>query len=988
MKSNLRMVLRLSGAALAVSQAFTPLAMAQAKADESAVVVVTGIRASARSAVAIKKDTMEIMDAVTAEDIGKLPDTNLAEVLARIPGVQGYRFGGEGSSPFGQGSGLTIRGLVGLTASHLNGRTFATAGSREFNLEGANPAMIAGVDVYKNPSAEHIEGAIGGLMNVKTRNPSDFKGLTGGFAVNAKYNDFAKKTDPEYFGMLANRWDLGGGQRLGVMVGGTYTKSTNRNDNNPAGGRNPTYRRVIPATSAEYATLAAANTANNPNQALSANIGRADMSLLVPVNNRPTSSTVGPNMPNLDGLSAAQIENVVSAPTLFNNVFQETIMRERKGLNLAADYRVSPALRFYADVNYVSFLYHQHYRGLNQSNSNGNVQNLQTTPYAMTEGLANRNFNGGSDDVLTSKRIVSGTFLNQTVSTLGGIERSPYETTVGAVGADWNPSSDLSLRLDYSYTKSQRKKDNRSVSMDSAPGLAWSLNRVADGSPHQLTFSGPDLSNPSNFVFNQYGNGDNTLWDDDGRALALSGAWSTDLGIFNRIKFGTRIASQGSEIRQYGFGGKNLTTDGLGRNIGNQIVVGTKAGTWELAPSNFMQGLTGYNGGYVVYAPTAIWNNQVNAAFPNAGIGNAPYTERLNDRKRIDEDTYAAYVSGDFAAFDDRLRGNVGVRAVRTENAATGRVLDRTVTPNTMVDRTVATSYNNYLPSLNMSYDLDKDFMLRFGYGKGLTRAAPGDLDTNISVDLARGTGNMGNPNLRPQTANSYDLSLERYFTATNYVALGIFRKDIKGFFNNVIECATVPNVPAYSGKEATNCTGGQYEINRRVNSDDGFVKGFELSGQWFFDSNYGLLKNFGVSGSYSYIDTSIPVNTNTVAAPRLVDVGMPFVSKNSSSLQVMYEDKKLSARLAYTYRSDHVLFGVGANPIDNRNIRGYGMLSAAVNYKIDDNMSLSFNANNLTDVSPSRDLGEPGRPSGLEYQHFANGRVFTLGLRYTFGNK
>jgi TonB-dependent receptor len=982
------MMLKLSGVALAVSQAFTPLAMAQAKADDAAVVVVTGIRASARSAVAIKKDTMEIMDAVTAEDIGKLPDTNLAEVLARIPGVQGYRFAGEGSSPFGQGSGLTIRGLVGLTASHLNGRSFATAGSREFNLEGANPAMIAGVDVYKNPSSEHIEGAIGGLMNVKSRNPSDFKGPTGGFAINAKYNDFAKKTDPEYFGMLANRWDLGGGQRLGVMVGGSYTKSTNRNDNNPAGGRNPTYRRVVPATSAEYATLAAANTSNNPSQALTSYIGRSDISLLTGVNNRPTSSTVGAHTPDLSGLTAAQIENVIAAPTLFNNVFQETIMRERKGLNLAADYRVSPTLRFYAEANYVSYLYHQHYRGLNQSNSNGNVQNLQTAPFAMTELLANRNFNGGSNEVLTSKRLVSGSFLNQTVNTLGGIEKSPYETTVGAVGADWNPTSDLSLRLDYSYTTSERKKDNRSASMDSAPGLSWTVNRVADGSPHQLTFSGPDLSNPNNFVFNQYGNGDNTLWDDDGSALALSGAWSTDLGIFNRIKFGTRIANQSSETRQYGFGGLRLTTDGQGRSTANQILVGSKAGTWELAPNNFMHGEAGYAGGYVVYSPTAIWNDQVRAAFPNAGIAAAPYAERLNDRKLVEEDTYAAYVSGDFAAFDDRLRGNVGVRAVRTESAATGRVLDRTVTPNTMVDRTVSTSYVNYLPSLNVSYDLAKDFMLRFGYGKGMTRAAPGDLDTNISVDLARGTGSMGNPNLRPQTANSYDISLERYFSPTNYVALGIFQKDIKGFFNNVIECATVPNVPLYAGTEATNCSNGQYEINRRVNSDDGYAKGFEVSGQWFFDSNYAFLKNFGVSGSYSYIDTSIPVNTNTVAAPRLVDVGMPFVSKNSYSLQAMYEDRILSARLAYTYRSDHVLFGVGANPIENRNIRGYGMLSAAVNYKLNEQLTLSFNANNLTDVSPSRDLGEPGLKSGLEYQHFANGRVFTLGLRYTFGNK
>eukprot|EP01034_Spumella_vulgaris_P039951 gene39951-49382_t len=256
MNKQLKHSLPISAMALAVAQGLfvAPCALAQ---DNT--VVVTGIRASARSSVAIKRDTMEVVDSITAEDIGKLPDLNVAETLTRIPGVQGYRYGGEGASPVGAGSGLTIRGLSNQTASQINGRSFNTAGGREFNIESAIPGMIAGVDVYKNPSAEHIEGGIGGLVNIRNRNPSDFKGPTVAASISVRNNDLAKKTDPELFVMGANRFDLGGGSRIGIMGAAVYQKSTGRSDNNPA-NRGGSLKRAIRGDSAEYATRAAANT--------------------------------------------------------------------------------------------------------------------------------------------------------------------------------------------------------------------------------------------------------------------------------------------------------------------------------------------------------------------------------------------------------------------------------------------------------------------------------------------------------------------------------------------------------------------------------------------------------------------------------------------------------------------------------------------------------------------------------------------------------
>jgi TonB-dependent receptor len=984
MNQKLMMSLKVTGIALAVSQAFAPNALAQEAKDPS-VVVVTGIRASAQSSLAIKKNTMEVVDSITAEDIGKLPDPNVAETLTRIPGVQGYRYGGEGASPAGYGSGLTIRGLAGQTSSQVNGRAYFTAGSREFNIEDAIPGMIAGVDVYKNPSAEHIEGGIGGLVNVRTRNPSDFKGFTAALNGNVRYNDLGQKTDPELFGLIANRFDLGGGSRIGVMAAVAYQKSTGRSDSTPA-NRAPDYRRVVRADTAEYADLAAANTSNNPSQPMSKYIGRSNVSYLASVPTLANSSTVGVNMPNTAGLTADQASNIISTPGVNANVFEETIMRERKGLNLAADYRVNNTLRFYAEGNYTYYLYHQNYRFVFVDNG-GNVQDLRTAPFAVTESMANRNLNGGSDNTLTTQRLLSGTFLNSSIRPWGGDEHSPYSTWVGATGVEWSPTPALSLKGDFSYIKSSRKQDNRRVEMAGAAGNYWDVTRTAAGEPHQISFGGPDMSNPANFVFSGYPVTYN-VWNDKGHAEALDGAYTFDDGFLSKIKFGTRYAHQESLFHSNGFF-VPLTTDAkaLAADRSNAILANSIPGVLQAAPTNYMDNKAGYAGGYVVYNPDALLGNQVRTQFPNAGIpAEGSFVENPLSRRLVSENTLAGYLVGEFSALGERIKGNVGVRMVRTESKAVGRVTDLTQVPATVVDNTQSSSYTNVLPSFNATYDIAKDFMLRFGYGRGMTRPQLGDLNPSLFINTGNGTGSQGNPNLRPQVANSVDLSLERYFNATNYAAFAVFNKDIGGFLSSVSECKTVQFAPAFVGTD-NGCSNGQYLISRSVNAEKGYARGVEVSGQWFFNGGDNWLKNFGVSGSYTYVDTSNPVNAGTAAAPSFITTQLPFVSKNSYSLSGMYEAEKLSARLVYTWRSSQQLGGVNAlTPLGSTYVKAYGLLDGSINYTINDHMTVSFNASNITDKTLNRFIGEAQTfETGQELQHFANGRTFSAGLRYKF---
>ncbi len=220
-------------------------------------------------------------------------------------------------------------------------------------------------------------------------------------------------------------------------------------------------------------------------------------------------------------------------------------------------------------------------------------------------------------------------------------------------------------------------------------------------------------------------------------------------------------------------------------------------------------------------------------------------------------------------------------------------------------------------------------------------------------------------------------------------MAAALFTKEIDGFFNNIAECQVVTNAPVYAGTSPNNCPTGQYMISRDINAEKGHARGVELSGQYFFDSSFGMLNNFGVSGSYTYVDTKNPLNFGTAAAPRIYDTPQPYQSKNNYSVSGMYEDSKMSARLVYTWRSASPWGNESFVPVDGRYIDAYGILDGSFNYQISENVSLSVNAMNILDKAPHRFVGTPqSYRTGIERQHYANGRTFALGLRYKFGGK
>jgi TonB-dependent receptor len=298
-----------------------------------------------------------------------------------------------------------------------------------------------------------------------------------------------------------------------------------------------------------------------------------------------------------------------------------------------------------------------------------------------------------------------------------------------------------------------------------------------------------------------------------------------------------------------------------------------------------------------------------------------------------------------------------------------------------IVPNSESNSYTDVLPSLNITGYLTPDTLLRFGYAKGITRPSLGDLNPSVTVDLTTGTATAGNPDLKPLEADSYDVSLEKYFSDINYVSLGVFYKDIDGFPFGRQECRPLPFAPTAPSNSP--CGVGQYQVTVRDNAEKGSAQGVEFAFQTFFDFLPGIWHNFGAAGSYTYIETDNPVLMNG----RIVNTPMPFQSDNNWSLSGLFENNFMSARVVYTYRDDFVLFGIDPWPSYGRYVKGYGILDAAVNFNLPYSLTLSLNASNLTDQGPDRYSGEPGGyTSPFEVQHFINGRVFGIGLRHKFG--
>ena len=194
-------------------------------------IIVTGIRQSLANSQNIKRRADTVVDAITAEDIGALPDRSVTEALQRVPGVAINRFAGSNDPDHFsvEGSGVVIRGL-NFVRSEFNGRdTFSANAGRVLGFADVPAELLGSVEVYKNVTAEMIEGGLAGTINLNTRLPFDKRGFHFGFSAEANYSDFIKKVTPTASFLVSNTWETGAGT-FGLLASFAYSQVKSRSD--------------------------------------------------------------------------------------------------------------------------------------------------------------------------------------------------------------------------------------------------------------------------------------------------------------------------------------------------------------------------------------------------------------------------------------------------------------------------------------------------------------------------------------------------------------------------------------------------------------------------------------------------------------------------------------------------------------------------------------------------------------------------------------
>ena len=974
-----------AGASALVLCALTPaaaLAQTAPAQNNDAVeeIVVTGQRAAIQSAQKIKQNAAEIVDGISADDIGKLPDRSVTEALQRVVGVTIDHTMSRGDPEHFsvEGSGVNIRGLT-YVRSELNGRdSFTANGGRSLSFEDVPPELMAGVDIYKNPSAEQIEGAIGGLVNLRTQLPFNFPGLKIGASAGLGYGELSKgKGAPSGSLLVSDRWDTNAGQ-FGALFDVAYSKSRTRTDaiqqeayfphlsaaQDPSNSWNTTGKTVWLPNGLQWRTLdfdrrrlglyGALQWKPNDRFQTSLTGFRSDyemkwgeFAIFSQIAN-PGNVVVANGKYDGQGVLTS---GVLSDPADGGMPFNDDVRAaNRKSVTTDwswnAQWNPDDKLTIKTDLQYV------------RGTTRGFDSTVATGLLIPSETI---DLTGKLPTIGVDKAYMTDANNYYWAFTMDHFDES--------VGKEWAWRGDVEYAFDSSVLKSLRfgaRYTDRSAVNKNTPYnwqavsqtwmLGWYMNSLASVG----TYKAPTTV----YDFPRFFNGNATLPSAVVfPALELANGWPDSYRLLHSFRAANSISDQGY--------------------------------TWTPA----------------TYGPGAV-NLQ-------------------------SENTYSGYAMLRFG-FDEAkypIDGNIGVRVVQTRSQATGSfvgastpAVDPSVPAGTVpifvsttTEGTYQNNYTDVLPSLNLRMKFTDTLQARFAAAKAVARPDYSQLQayTTLNVGLSgsgagtvvdlTGTGS-GNPYLKPTKSNQYDVTLEWYFAPTGSLTGAVFYKDLKDVITNALY-----NVP-YA---ATNGTVYNFATTAPVNGASGTAKGFEVAYSQFFDFLPGWLSGFGVQANYTYVDSSQklyanPANATTSQITTLAQntfgvdtdgstfktLPLTYLSKNSFNVALMYEKGPVSARLAYNWRSKY-LQAVNVNGTNGSNgfnkatlaydqrwalptwADDYGQLDGSVFYKLTPNVTLGIEAQNLTDSTykqlMQQNIGMKGRA------WFVTGRRFNAQVRYTF---
>jgi TonB-dependent receptor len=924
-------LIALSGASGAGAQTSDAASGAAAKTD-STVVVVTGFRKSYADAVRMKRQAAGITDSISSDGLGRFPDLNVGEAIQRLPGVQINREAGSRDAT------INLRGLPGTYArTTINGLPFAEPILDSSTPLGAfNADIFSAISINKSPSAADQSGGLSGNIDLQIA-PALSRKDGGFFKIANEYDTLGKLNSPAV-SIGYNKHITPDLAVFGVIA---YKDEKFRRDS----VNYPQYTLLNAATTPGYNALYGGYAGgvyfpSDIRQVVKFNEGKLftaaggveykpDDNLKLGLSGFITQRNLDKNYTDIidiDMRNALSVITPTGAPFQLPDGNTYVNAYDFSNVNVYDSFRSEPMVEKTWSLN---------------ANAEWRDENWRLSGVVTSSQAENHGYQAQIDVRNLAKsgagNGVSGSFFS------GGAD-------IGDMAFSMTPDPAVT---------------------DTAGPWTW------------VGGAGPTLQNAA---------GDQVIIaGSDGALRNTLNAAQGDIerflhgGPFSSVQAGVQV--QQLKFRSIGYraGAGGVQSDNIDGNF--------------LRQSDFIGDFAGGQAGdYLRDWQTVNFNYAVNALQPVTVPAGGMLTETgfLNDPTngsfyannfRNDSNVASVYAMGKFntTLFGVGVRGNVGARYEQTRNTITSMDRDASGAFTTNVYRH---NYHDLLPSLLAAADLSDKLVLRFAAYSTFVRPQPRNVNptTQVSGGPSSYTVTLGNVDIRPYKANSYDLSLEWYNRPNGLIALDIYEKDVKDLVTAITDIAQLcPSDASAWGLGHLSLNGNVCQSDLAGNptvSASGYynnpnvlrVRGIEFTAQQNLDFLPGFWKNFG--GEFNYSHTTISGHN-----PDGSDAILPGVSENNYNLIAYYETKRWGARLTYDYRDHYILsggstFAGGPSIVANR-----GQLDGSVSYTISDRYSVSLDMYNLTNAIRTQYQNTPLMPRANDF----DGRTFTLSLRGTF---
>jgi iron complex outermembrane receptor protein len=967
-----------STVALAAAMPSVTYAQAADAAAEEGEIVVTGIKYGIEQSLNIKRNEMSIVEAVSAEEIGKLPDVSIAESISRLPGLTTQRVGGRATV-------ISIRGLApDFATTLLNGRQQASSGdNRGVEFDQYPSELLSGVVVYKTPDADISGMGLSGTVDLRTVRPLAYGKRAIALNIRGERTSGKQLNDDvrNYGGRLSASYiDQNESGTLGWAIGFAHLDAPSQNRHYKA------YNYEIFQNCCNF----------------NSNIPPTDIATFI----SPDS---------------ADKANFISGQELF----AYSRLNKRDAGIAILEWEPSSSVHITLDTYYSQFKQRETMRGAQWFDN----------PFLNFFGPRLIGPNSASTLTNVGTATIGGTLVAVTGTQNGvaPIIRNDYNTRddelfSAGLNNEFQVTDKLKFIADLSYSSNKRDESITETYAGAFAGATPTANNTNYTADRVFDSIGFDLHGLNGFP--TYSNGLNYAdaarislgdrdpwggWGHDGQtkqphvrenvyALDLGFEYDVD-GFFDSFDLGVNFTKRE----------KNKRVDEFDEflNGGRAQVLVDPA----LLVSPTSLGYAGFGNVLAVNLKEALPRYYTRSVFIN--------NDTFNKAWAIDEEviTLRAKATVDSTLFGLGLRGNVGLQVVNQRQQSTGSAINTTITPRVVTPVNVSATYTDVLPSLNMIYDLGGGHRFRFAAAKVLARPRMDELRASFipsfNVNICSGSqpcvpgqtvnpwsGTGGNAKLEPWRAKAVDLAYEWYITKASYISIAGFYKHLDNYIfvqRQAFDFAGLPIPPAAlaPGKIPPGVIVSSIgQINQPANGKGGSIKGIELSGALEFGKITSLLDGFGVIGSYSYTKSSLhPLALNAAGNNQVAiqATRIPGLSGTVYTVTGYFEKNGFQARASYRYRSafkGEVTALFAARGVTE--ILSDKDVSAQIGYTFQEGSSLEglgilLQVNNLTDSRYATRLGTDGGGKRTadgsfflqDYEKY--GRQFLFGVSYHF---